>query len=130
MSESTPGWTLQRTAWLLVTFWALLCVSALADHLHALAITEDRDPLLKPELETKLSLEMTVINAPISVLVIVTSPVLPGEGPVGEWFWMTLAGFVQWVILVPAIFSRFRRVFAQFDAENEAERSNSGRAKE
>jgi hypothetical protein len=110
---------MRKTAWVLLALWAILCVGALADHLYSVATVEGQDRLLLAELEMKLSLEMLLLNAPISLLVVVTGPVLPGEGPIGEWLWLVFAGFLQWTILVPAAVSRFRRVFAELDEEGE-----------
>jgi len=110
---------MRKIAWVLLALWAILCVGALADHLHSLATLEGQDRLLLGELETKLSLEMVILNAPISLLVILAAPILPGEGSISDWFWLVFAGFLQWAILLPAAITRFRRVFAELDEEAE-----------
>jgi len=110
----------QKAAQTLLALWAILCVAALADYLDALATVDIEVPFTRGELETKLSLEMVVLSAPISILVLAMDPILPGDGPVAEWLWLAFAGFVQWGTLVPAVAAKFRRVAAELDEKGES----------
>lgn len=94
-----------RVCWLaLVGTWLILSVGALGQFVYEVAMIPEPDSLVPGELRVKLALELLVLNFPASAALSVVP--LPISGPVGEWCAMTLAGFIQWVILVP-IFGRW-----------------------
>lgn len=89
-----------------LAIWAVLSVAVLGQFLY--------DNSLDPEIEEKFVYMLALANFPISlVLLVVPLPVplwyLGFSDELAAWFNFTLAGFVQWAVLVPAIFKYMRQ---------------------
>ena len=97
-----------RTSAIALAFWAILSIGNLAQFVHDVGGAPDS--FAAGELEEKLFIETVVVNAPVSLLVAYATPVEApsfGIGPSGivaAWCILTLAGYIQWAILVPGIF--------------------------
>lgn len=99
--------------------WAILCIAVLASFLYDVSLLEGMDQAgARTELETRLSLQLLVLNFPISLLPVAVSPLLPdiGAGPILEWCLLVFLGLLQWTILVPLAVERSRQVWANLDA--------------
>lgn len=109
-----PGIT-RTAAYVALAGWAILCVGALAGFLYEVSILGGAGPpSVKGELEMKLTLQLLILNLPISLLPLALSPLLPdfGVGPVLEWSLLVFLGFLQWTIIVPFAVARGRQVWA------------------
>lgn len=96
--------------------WAILCIAALAGFLYEVSILESSElPGVEGELELKLTLQLLILNLPISLLPVALSPLLPdfGVGPVLEWSLLVFLGFIQWTIIVPFVIERGRQVWTK-----------------
>ncbi len=90
----------KRLAWLLLALWAIASVAVLARFLYEGS---------EPEMKVRYAYELLAVNFPISVPVVYLLP----KHPVGQWFVCTLAGFVQWVLIVPWLVDGCRRAISK-----------------
>lgn len=100
---------LQKIGQVLLGFWAVLSVAALGQFIYDSASVPSGDGYLLGELKVKLAIEVMVLNFPASLVVTVVP--FPFSGPVAEWCVLTIAGYVQWVFLVPSLGGFLRRRF-------------------
>ncbi len=106
---------MRRIPWILLALWPILCIGALSGFLYDVATLEGQNQRwVRSELEEKLSLQLLVLNLPISVAAVAIGPILPdlGEGVVAEWSLLVFLGFVQWTLLLPAAIRRLRSISA------------------
>lgn len=109
-----------RLAKVALAGWAILCVAALASFLYDVSILGGPEQSgLLAELELRLTLELLILNLPISLLPVVLSPLLPdlGVGPVLEWSLLVFLGLLQWTIIVPFAVECSRRIGANLSDE-------------
>lgn len=107
--------TARTVAYVALAGWAILCIAALAGFLYEVSTLGGAElPGVEGELEVKLTLQLLILNLPISLLPVALSPLLPdlGVGPVLEWSLLVFLGFVQWTIIVPFAMKRGREVWA------------------
>lgn len=105
----------RRVASVALAGWAILCVAALASFLYQVSTLGGAELQgVQGELEMKLTLQLLILNLPISLLPVALSPLLPdfGVGPVLEWSLLVFLGFLQWTIIVPFAIERGRQVWA------------------
>ena len=89
--------------------WAILSVGALAQFLYDNAAATDQ--WLRGELEVRLGWGLMILNFPLSV--VASLPLAGTVGPIAEWCVLTLAGFVQWAFLLPALGKALQSVVAR-----------------
>jgi|GEM_PF-6781351 len=105
----------RTAAYVALAGWAILCVAALAGFLYEVSTLGGSElPGVVGELEMKLTLQLLILNLPISLLPVAVSPLLPdfGVGPVLEWSLLVFLGFLQWTLIVPFAMKRGRQVWA------------------
>lgn len=89
----------------LVGVWAVLSVWALGHYLHDAAIVPSGETSgIQSELEERLDWTLLILNFPISIGVASVDPSIPGLGdadPVSDWCIFSIAGMVQWIVVVP-----------------------------
>lgn len=98
----------RRVFLVLLAAWAILVVGRLGQFLYdsTLSVGTPESSWQRIELEQRLSIESVVLNFPLSILAV---PAVDVVGPVTGWCLLTLVGFVQWTVLMPAIWKAIRR---------------------
>lgn len=116
----------QRVKLMALAGWAILNIGALASFLLAHGSVE-MSPLLAGELETRLVLQVLILNLPISLLATLASPVWPelGAGVIVEWSVIVFLGFFQWVVVIPAITRSARRALSAMEEADRAAETTS-----
>ena len=93
----------------MLALWGILSVGALAQFLHDSAAASDQ--WARSETEVLLAWQLLILNFPVSLLLMLVPGVVDiPRGPVGEWCAMTLLGFIQWGVLIPALVRKLRRL--------------------
>lgn len=93
-----------------LVLWAVLSVAVLAQYL--------RGPAAGEELQVRLAYQLVILNFPTSLLLLLIPAKLPlwylGFTQPGDvivhWCTFTLAGFVQWALLLPWVAAWLRRL--------------------
>jgi len=107
--------TMLRKAWLvLLATWAILSIGVLGQFLYdTRTAAENTDAhWVRAELEVRLTWGLIILNFPLSLGVAAIGPKVP-TGPIAEWCALTVVGFVQWALLVPALGRALRPLAAR-----------------
>ena len=86
--------------WFLAAAWAVLSVAVLARFLYDGAALDHNS-----EITVRFTYEFLALNFPISAPLLYVAP----AHPIWQWSFFTLAGFVQWFILIPLLWQWLRR---------------------
>lgn len=105
---------LRRIRFLLIAVWAILSVAVLGQFLYDSAV-HTTGKGVHAEFEVELAWKLMILNFPMSLGVALIAPSLPisNAGPILEWCVLTLSGFIQWALLVPALGKPLRALAAR-----------------
>ena len=91
---------------MLLGAWAIASIGALGHFLH---VGGSRDP----EFTVQLLWWTYLLNFPASAL----AAFVAGGGPILQWCWLTLAGFLQWGVAIPAALEFSKRRWREIGSE-------------
>lgn len=102
----------RRLAHLAFGFWAVLSIGLLGQYLYDVSALTASAPeaVARGEIGVKLGWGLLILNFPASLLVASLGslvPTGPFSGSIADWCVLSLAGLIQWAVVVPSLLEWF-----------------------